>query len=701
MQQPTGMERDPTDWTVVKRRGSQRKGKNFNPVKEHETGKSRTTDRSGDSRPIRCSGHPGARYYTGKGKKTVRYDAEKAENGNGKHRAKPTEPDNNNSNHRNVVVEPPKKPKYSRPNGTRNGNRGSNRPAGNSRPCNGQTLNWGLLIKTLEQAGMDDELRDRLSKLKQSKRPNPAGPTDRATKQLANLIFRYVQLQRHLANWKKLPTGLERKVDDYVKNLHPPCRNDALTKAYMSVTNTYKADIAEITTKHLIAERDKASNELRGWRTGLTEAAINMAAARLKKTYAKKLDRASLDDYLTEVYLFLDSKGSETVSCEDIEPELPAQLPSTTDTPPRATERTHEQQEAQPNERTDEVISQPAAGTDRDKRAHAKPMTPTARPLFSVIAARNTIHEPQITVVTAEIHEPPRAGAAEQITAEDTGVEPPPAAATADNHTPPRAVEAEPPPTADDELNIVTATVDTPTGPTAVETVQQQPQPTGTGSAGPRPSRKRPASPEELSGQNRPTKRIETTKRVLPKCAPNETSVIYPPSSVRDTMTISNYRQFQRILVIGGLATKFWKDRTLPAEWKVLSYPTLSLTELADLIIRSERVIPKQVEKIVLVTQWEIADPVTGFVATGEKLKRCKEIYGDRLVVLDPAKHPTDPTMAASHTEFIGTLKEAVGSKNVVGAGRYEVIICDNEPHIHTMTKGQVRCLLDFLYKRQ
>lgn len=692
---------------------------------EHETGQDRPMSRPGEHRQTR---------NTGKGKNFKRSDTERAGGKKGENPKQPTEPDNN-SKHKNVSTEPQKTSAKPTPKGTEQQRQGSSRQKSTNEPSNGQPMHWGILMKTLEEAGMSKELKDKLSEFYRSKKPAPTGTVDKNTKQLANTIFRLFQLKRHLANWKIMPTGLARRVDDFVKNLHPPCRDDTLSNAYKLVTTTFKADIVASTLRHLDVEREKAEVQLCHWQGSTLEIAINMAASRIKRTYAGRMDNASLDAYLEQVTLLIGREDCITVDSEDsdlsfdfddLEPDTPVAPHDRSDTPPGA-EDGGEGLKASPPPPTKEAKTKPATTETVTEQQEAQPSTSTAKPLYSVIAANKAILKPITQVITAQVHSPPGARTADIALAKGKGNEPPRAADANVNRTPTRVAETEPPLTTTETPDSQIITVDLVTPPAAMTTTdasaspditviedtppaskktavakkRPKPQQSVTARAGAKLSRKRPASPEQPSSQTRPTKKAETSSEVRLTVAPCKNNVIFPTAQIRDTMTICKYRKFERILIVGGIETKFWKDMSLPVEWKVLSFPTFSIEELAEMIIRSETTIPKEVEKIVLGTHWTKADNITGYVAMGEKLKRCKEVFGDRFVVMDPPKHPADPVTGTEHMEFVGTIIEAVGQKSVVGAARHQVEACDNEPYVHSMTKVQARCLLTFLYKSQ
>jgi len=92
---------------------------------------------------------------------------------------------------------------------------------------------------------------------------HPKEPFQADVLAVAKDLFMFVRLKHHLRNWELLPQNLDNKIQQFIKDLHPPLPNPNLQQQYVESGKTFADCITQITRHHMLSLLDQCTNTLK------------------------------------------------------------------------------------------------------------------------------------------------------------------------------------------------------------------------------------------------------------------------------------------------------------------------------------------------------------------------------------------------------------------------------------------------------
>jgi hypothetical protein len=115
-----------------------------------------------------------------------------------------------------------------------------------------------------------------------------AGP--RGETNLIDRLFRYLQLSHHRRNWTNLPTSLNSRLNDFLRDINPPMMNDDLRGSLTDATNGYRGAIKMDVQKHLDDQIALLEEQLKASSPDDIERAAQSATSRLSQRLQNRFD---------------------------------------------------------------------------------------------------------------------------------------------------------------------------------------------------------------------------------------------------------------------------------------------------------------------------------------------------------------------------------------------------------------------------
>lgn len=117
---------------------------------------------------------------------------------------------------------------------------------------------------------------------------------------LCKSMFRFVQLEHHLGNWKALPKGIDKALQKVITNIKPPMPSEGLSDRLLALTLDFKDSLTRAVHDHISDQLCKVKIESETLDNSDAFRARDIVEQQLKRKLGKKLSDNRRDELLTE-----------------------------------------------------------------------------------------------------------------------------------------------------------------------------------------------------------------------------------------------------------------------------------------------------------------------------------------------------------------------------------------------------------------
>jgi hypothetical protein len=154
------------------------------------------------------------------------------------------------------------------------------------------------------QVGSKNSLPNINSKPRPSRDQATLDEADKSTNpdfsDLCKAMFRLVQLEHHLGNWRALPKGVDRALQRVMRNIKPPMPNPGLADRLLALTLEFEDKISRAVHDHISDQLCRVKVESETLDTSDAPRARDLVERQLKKKLGNRLSDERREELLTE-----------------------------------------------------------------------------------------------------------------------------------------------------------------------------------------------------------------------------------------------------------------------------------------------------------------------------------------------------------------------------------------------------------------